>query len=125
HDPPRHALRRHLPRAQPRAPPGRGPDGEGLDPSTPESWRGTGATPAEAIAAYQRAAASKTDADRQQSREKSGIFTGSYALNPATGGEVPIFIADYVLMGYGTGAIMAVPAEDARDWDFAKTFGLP
>ena len=95
------------------------------DPSTPESWRGAGATPAEAIADYQRAAASKTDADRQQGREKSGIFTGSYALNPATGAEVPIFIADYVLMGYGTGAIMAVPAEDARDWDFAKAFGLP
>ncbi|WP_436326316.1 leucine--tRNA ligase [Brevibacterium sp. FAM 27836] len=95
------------------------------DESVPASWRGGGATPAEAIAAYQRAAAAKTDADRQQSREKTGIFTGSYALNPATGAEVPVFIADYVLMGYGTGAIMAVPAEDARDWDFAKTFGLP
>ena len=95
------------------------------DESTPESWRGGEATPAEAIAAYQRAAAAKTDADRQQSREKTGIFTGSYALNPATGVQVPIFIADYVLMGYGTGAIMAVPAEDARDWDFAKAFGLP
>ena len=95
------------------------------DESTPESWRGGGATPAEAIAAYQRAAAAKTDADRQQSREKTGIFTGSFALNPATGAQIPIFIADYVLMGYGTGAIMAVPAEDARDWDFAKAFGLP
>ena len=95
------------------------------DESTPESWRGGEATPAEAIAAYQRAAAAKTDADRQQSREKTGIFTGSYALNPATGAQIPIFIADYVLMGYGTGAIMAVPAEDARDWDFAKAFGLP
>ena len=98
---------------------------ESWDESTPESWRGGEATPAEAIAAYQRAAAAKTDADRQQSREKTGIFTGSYALNPATGAQVPIFIADYVLMGYGTGAIMAVPAEDARDWDFAKAFGLP
>ncbi|MFP3398180.1 leucine--tRNA ligase [Brevibacterium sp. H602] len=98
---------------------------ESWDESTPESWRGGEATPAEAIAAYQRAAAAKTDADRQQSREKTGIFTGSYALNPATGAQVPIFIADYVLMGYGTGAIMAVPAEDARDWDFAKVFGLP
>ena len=95
------------------------------DESTPESWRGGEATPAEAIAAYQRAAAAKTDADRQQSREKTGIFTGSFALNPATGAQIPIFIADYVLMGYGTGAIMAVPAEDARDWDFAKAFGLP
>lgn len=98
---------------------------ESWDESTLESWRGGEATPAEAIAAYQRAAAAKTDADRQQSREKTGIFTGSYALNPATGAQVPIFIADYVLMGYGTGAIMAVPAEDARDWDFAKAFGLP
>ncbi|AZU00974.1 leucine--tRNA ligase [Brevibacterium linens] len=98
---------------------------ESWDETTPESWRGGEATPAEAIAAYQRAAAAKTDADRQQSREKTGIFTGSYALNPATGAQVPIFIADYVLMGYGTGAIMAVPAEDARDWDFAKAFGLP
>lgn len=95
------------------------------DAQTPELWRGGGATPAEAIAGYQRDAAAKTDADRQQSKEKTGIFTGSYAVNPATGEEIPIFIADYVLMGYGTGAIMAVPAEDARDWDFAKAFGLP
>lgn len=92
---------------------------------TPERWRGGADTPAEAIAAYQRAAAAKTDADRQQSREKTGIFTGSLALNPATGEQIPIFVADYVLMGYGTGAIMAVPAEDARDWEFAKEFGLP
>ncbi|WP_209324759.1 leucine--tRNA ligase [Brevibacterium renqingii] len=98
---------------------------EAWDEATPESWRGGEATPAEAIAAYQRTAAAKTDADRQQSREKTGIFTGSYALNPATGDQVPIFIADYVLMGYGTGAIMAVPAEDARDWEFAKAFDLP
>src|SRR5699024_425213 len=83
-----------------------------LDPSTPESWRGYGATPAEAIAAYKRAPASKTDGDRQQGCEKSGIFTGSYALTPAPGGEVTIFIADYVPMGYCTGAIIAVPAED-------------
>jgi leucyl-tRNA synthetase len=95
------------------------------DSETPEAWRGNGATPAEAVAAYQREAAAKTDADRQQSKEKTGIFTGSYALNPATGKQIPIFVADYVLMGYGTGAIMAVPAEDARDWDFAKAFGLP
>lgn len=95
------------------------------DPQTPEQWRGGAASPAEAIAAYQRAAAAKTDADRQQSREKTGIFTGSYAENPATGQQIPIFVADYVLMGYGTGAIMAVPAEDARDWEFAKEFGLP
>ena len=95
------------------------------DAQTPDSWRGGESTPAEAVAAYQRGAAAKTDADRQQSKDKTGIFTGSYALNPATGEQIPIFIADYVLMGYGTGAIMAVPAEDARDWEFAKTFGLP
>ncbi|MBR7502495.1 leucine--tRNA ligase, partial [Mycobacterium tuberculosis] len=64
------------------------------DPQTPEQWRGGAATPAEAIAAYQRAAAAKTDADRQQSREKTGIFTGSYAENPATGQQIPIFVAD-------------------------------
>jgi leucyl-tRNA synthetase len=96
-----------------------------FDDSIPEGWRGGESTPAEAIAAYQRAAAAKTDADRQQNREKTGIFTGSYALNPATGAQIPIFVADYVLMGYGTGAVMGVPGEDARDWDFAKTFGLP
>lgn len=90
-----------------------------------QAWRGGGATPAEAIAAYQRIAAAKTDADRQQSKDKTGIFTGSYALNPATGARIPVFIADYVLMGYGTGAVMGVPGEDPRDWDFAKTFGLP
>ncbi|MGO2037164.1 MAG: leucine--tRNA ligase [Brevibacterium sp.] len=95
------------------------------DQGAPESWRGGESTPAEAIAAYQREAAAKTDADRQQSREKTGIFTGSYAVNPATGGRIPVFIADYVLMGYGTGAVMGVPGEDPRDWDFAKTFGLP
>ncbi|AZL13262.1 MAG: leucine--tRNA ligase [Brevibacterium aurantiacum] len=95
------------------------------DEQTPEGWRGGESTPAEAISAYQRNAAAKTDADRQQSKDKTGIFTGSFAVNPATGEQIPIFIADYVLMGYGTGAIMAVPAEDARDWDFAKSFGLP
>ncbi|AOP53968.1 leucine--tRNA ligase [Brevibacterium aurantiacum] len=95
------------------------------DEQTPEGWRGGESTPAEAISAYQRNAAAKTDADRQQSKDKTGIFTGSFAVNPATGEQIPIFIADYVLMGYGTGAIMAVPAEDARDWDFVKSFGLP
>ncbi|MCF2571899.1 leucine--tRNA ligase [Brevibacterium sp. UCMA 11754] len=95
------------------------------DEQTPDSWRGGQPSPAEAIASYQRDAAAKTDADRQQSKDKTGIFTGSYAINPATGEHIPVFVADYVLMGYGTGAIMAVPAEDARDWDFAKSFGLP
>ncbi|HEY2763199.1 MAG TPA: leucine--tRNA ligase, partial [Pseudonocardiaceae bacterium] len=90
-----------------------------------ERWIGGAATPAEAIAGYRRAAAQRSDLDRQESREKTGVFTGCYATNPATGGRIPVFIADYVLMGYGTGAIMAVPGQDQRDWDFAEAFGLP
>jgi len=62
--------------------------------------------------------------DRQENKEKTGVFTGSYAVNPADGKEIPIFVADYVLMGYGTGAIMAVPGQDTRDWEFAEKFGL-
>ena len=57
--------------------------------------------------------------------EKTGVFTGAYAVNPVTGGEIPIWIADYVLISYGTGAIMAVPAHDTRDFEFAQTFKLP
>ena len=71
------------------------------------------------------AIAAKSDLERQESREKTGVFLGSYATNPANGKPVPIFIADYVLAGYGTGAIMAVPGHDQRDWDFAHEFGLP
>jgi leucyl-tRNA synthetase len=78
------------------------------------------------VEAYRRAAAATDDADRQQeSRPKTGVFTGSNALNPVTGEEIPVWIADYVLMGYGTGAIMAVPAGDQRDFEFARRFGLP
>jgi len=93
----------------------------------PRSWTGDAPTPVEAVAAYQRTAAAKTDLDRQgaDAKTKSGVFTGSYATHPVTGAELPIFIADYVLMGYGTGAIMAVPAQDERDWDFATAYGLP
>jgi leucyl-tRNA synthetase len=58
-------------------------------------------------------------------RDKTGVFTGSYATNPTTGQPIPVFVADYVLMGYGTGAIMAVPGQDERDWEFAEVFGLP
>ena len=58
-------------------------------------------------------------------KEKTGVFTGGHAINPVNGEQLPIWIADYVLMGYGTGAIMAVPAHDERDWEFARTFGLP
>jgi len=81
---------------------------------------------AEAVAAYRRAAEAKKDIDRQDdTREKTGVFTGSYATNPLSGESIPVWIADYVLMGYGTGAIMAVPCGDERDFAFARTFGLP
>lgn len=77
------------------------------------------------IEQYQVMAKSLTDADRQLgNREKTGVFTGAYALNPATEKPVPIWVADYVLTGYGTGAIMAVPAHDQRDFEFATKFGL-
>ncbi|MFE6610117.1 leucine--tRNA ligase [Amycolatopsis sp. NPDC057786] len=93
---------------------------EGVD----ARWTGDAATPAEAIAAYRAAAARKSELDRQENKEKTGVFTGSYAVNPADGKEIPVFVADYVLMGYGTGAIMAVPGQDTRDWEFAEKFGL-
>ncbi|MCA9113989.1 MAG: leucine--tRNA ligase [Planctomycetaceae bacterium] len=79
----------------------------------------------EAVAAYCAQAARKSDLDRTDlAREKSGVFTGSYAINPVSGQRVPIWVADYVLGSYGTGAIMAVPAHDLRDWEFAVTHGL-
>jgi leucyl-tRNA synthetase len=84
-----------------------------------------GASPRELIAAYRAYAAGKSDKDRQEGREKTGVFTGAYAVNPINGARVPVFIADYVLSGYGTGAIMAVPAHDERDFEFAEEFGLP
>jgi leucyl-tRNA synthetase len=88
-------------------------------------WTGGATTPREAVAAYRNAAARKSDLDRQENKDKTGVFTGAYATNPVNGEQIPIFVADYVLMGYGTGAIMAVPAQDQRDWDFATAFGLP
>ena len=94
---------------------------DGTDPR----WTYGAATPGEAVAAYRRAIAAKSDLERQESREKTGVFLGSYATNPANDKPVPIFIADYVLAGYGTGAIMAVPGHDQRDWDFAHEFHLP
>jgi len=79
----------------------------------------------ERIRQYQEQARTLSDADRQATnREKTGVFTGAYAVNPANGGQVPIWIADYVLANYGTGAIMAVPGHDERDFEFAKKFGL-
>ena len=95
-------------------------------PGTPDGWRYGGApTPAEAVAAYQERASTMGDRQRTAARDKTGVFTGSYAVNPATGEPVPVFLADYVLMGYGTGAIMAVPADDERDREFAQALGLP
>jgi leucyl-tRNA synthetase len=94
---------------------------DGVDPS----WTYGAATPSEAVAAYRRAIGAKSDLERQESKEKTGVFLGSYATNPANGKPVPIFIADYVLVGYGTGAIMAVPGHDQRDWDFANALHLP
>jgi len=79
-----------------------------------------------AVEAYVQAAASKSDRDRQDvNKKKTGVFTGSYAINPVNGQPVPVWVADYVLWGYGTGAIMAVPAHDERDFEFAQQFNLP
>ncbi len=77
------------------------------------------------VEAYQREVGSKSDLERTElTKEKTGVFTGAFAINPVNGEKIPIWIADYVLMGYGTGAIMAVPAHDERDFEFAKKFGL-
>ncbi|MEV6798457.1 leucine--tRNA ligase [Micromonospora rifamycinica] len=93
---------------------------------TRDAWTGGHTGPREAVEAYRKAAAAKTDVERQaDTKEKTGVFVGAYATHPVTGGQIPIFIADYVLAGYGTGAIMAVPAQDERDWAFAEVFDLP
>lgn len=79
-----------------------------------------------AVEAYRETAARKSDLERTDlAKDKTGVFTGAYAVNPVNGAKVPIWIADYVLAGYGTGAIMAVPGHDQRDWEFAKQFDLP
>ncbi len=95
----------------------------------PSAWLGTfglDRRPGEAIAAYRRFAGSKSELERQsEGREKTGVFTGAFARNPTNGWTIPVFVADYVLMGYGTGAIMAVPAHDQRDFEFAKELDLP
>ena len=76
--------------------------------------------------AYREAAARKSDLERTElAKQKSGVFTGTYAVNPANGQRIPVWIADYVLAGYGTGAIMAVPGQDERDWEFAEAYDLP
>ena len=79
----------------------------------------------EEVKAYQKACASKSDLERTElNKDKTGVFTGAYAINPANGKEIPVWISDYVLMSYGTGAIMAVPAHDERDYAFAKKFDI-
>ncbi|TNJ67933.1 leucine--tRNA ligase [Paenibacillus hemerocallicola] len=81
---------------------------------------------AAAVKTYQDKAATKSDLERTDlAKEKTGVFTGAYAINPVNGSKAPIWIADYVLGGYGTGAIMAVPGHDQRDWEFAKQYDLP
>jgi len=79
----------------------------------------------EAVDAYIYAASMKSNVDRMQDKEKTGVFTGSYATNPLNGAKVPIWLSDYVLADYGTGAIMCVPAHDGRDFEFAKKFDIP
>ena len=79
----------------------------------------------EAVEAYAKACASKSDMDRGLDKEKTGVATGAFAINPVNGEKIPVWIADYVMMGYGSGAIMAVPAHDERDFEFAKKFDLP
>ena len=93
---------------------------------TKDAWTGGAASPAPAVEGYRTQASRKSERERQMEvREKTGIFTGSFCVNPANGERIPIFVADYVLMGYGTGAIMAVPGQDERDWEFAERFDLP
>ncbi|HEX4000493.1 MAG TPA: leucine--tRNA ligase [Pirellulales bacterium] len=97
-----------------------------IAPEHPLVARLTGPENAEAVKAYVDKAATKSDLDRTElAKTKTGVFSGSYAINPVDAQPVPIWIADYVLASYGTGAIMAVPAHDERDFEFAKTFGLP
>ena len=97
-----------------------------LAPEHPLVAQVTDAAHRAAVDAYRQAAAAKDLVSRRiGDREKTGMFTGAYAVNPATGQRIPVWIADYVLMEYGTGAIMAVPAHDERDFEFATKFGLP
>jgi len=98
-------------------------------PSWPQgskpAWTGGHGTPPQAVAAYVVSTSVRTELDRQaESTAKTGVFTGTWATNPATGSAIPVFVADYVLMGYGTGAIMSVPGQDQRDWEFSVQFEL-
>jgi leucyl-tRNA synthetase len=97
-----------------------------LSPEHPLVDRITTESQRAAVTAYREQAARKSDLDRTDlAKTKTGVFTGAHAINPVNGREIPVWIADYVLMGYGTGAIMAVPGHDERDFAFARTFGLP
>jgi len=97
-----------------------------LSPEHPLVAKLTTAKQAKVVQAYQAQAAAKSELERTaEDREKTGVWTGSFAINPVNDDRIPIWIADYVLMDYGTGAIMAVPAHDQRDFEFAKTFDLP
>src|SRR5699024_9679861 len=101
------------------------PEG-GWPEGTRAEWTGGADSPARAVADYRAAAQRKSDVERQmESKDKTGVFTGGFAVNPANGAKVPVFIADYVLMGYGTGAIMAVPSGDQRDFEYATAYRLP
>lgn len=97
-----------------------------LSPEHPLVAEITTAEQKSAVEAYQKSVSSKSDLERTElAKEKTGVFTGAFAINPVNNEQIPIWIADYVLMGYGTGAIMAVPAHDERDFEFAKKFDLP
>ena len=97
-----------------------------IAPEHPFVERLTTPEQADAVRAYCEQSARKSDLDRTDlAKEKTGVFTGSYAINPVNGEAIPIWVADYVLISYGTGAIMAVPAHDTRDFEFAKQFDLP
>ncbi|WP_042379840.1 leucine--tRNA ligase [Corynebacterium resistens] len=102
-----------------------GGDSAGAYEGVDERWTYGQNSPAAAVEAYRDAIAAKSDLERQENKEKTGVFLGVHATNPVNGKPVPVFIADYVLTGYGTGAIMAVPGHDERDYEFAQTFGLP
>ena len=92
--------------------------------NTPDKWKNGMTSPVDAVRKYQKIAAQKSDLDRQENKQKTGVFVGEFATVPVNGRKIPVFISDYVLMGYGTGAIMAVPGQDERDWEFAQEYDL-
>ncbi len=98
---------------------------DGWPEGTKTPWTAGAATPGEAVSAYRLAASRKSEIERQMDdKAKTGVFTGTFATNPLTGRAIPVFVADYVLMGYGTGAIMAVPSGDQRDYEYATAYDL-